>query len=113
MKKKKSDYNFLLPGSQVFSRDLLIFFDTIILDEDEGGIKLSWIVLGKQVKIIGWSGHTPFHMQEKTQTSKIVYVILYHLVLCDVVFLSMITLLCLFDVSTVSEHCPFTSVCMI
>lgn len=41
MKKKKSDYNFLLPGSQVFSRDLLIFFDTIILDEDEGGIKLS------------------------------------------------------------------------
>lgn len=72
-KKKKNipDYNFLLPGSQVFSRDLFIFFlITIILDEDEGGIKLSWIMLGKQVKIIGWSGHTPFHMQEKPQHLK-------------------------------------------
>lgn len=49
----------------------------------------------------------------KTPTSKDVCVILYHLVLCDVVFLSMTTLLCLFDVSTVSEHCPFTSFCMI
>ena len=63
--KKKSDYNFLLPGSQVFSRDLLIFFDTIILDEDEGGIKLVLNRVRKTGKIIGWSGHTPFHMQEK------------------------------------------------
>lgn len=64
-------------------------------------------MLGNQVKI-GWSGHPPFHRQEKNQTSENVSVLLCHLVLCDVVSLSM-TLSCLPNqptvlVNTVSLH---------
>lgn len=66
-------------------------------------------MLGNQVKI-GWSGHPPFHRQEKNQTSENVSVLLCHLVLCDVVSLSM-ALSCLPNltantvlVNTVSLH---------
>lgn len=63
-------------------------------------------MLGNQVKI-GWSGQPPFHRQEKNQTSENVSVLLCHLVLCDVVSLSM-TLSCLPNltvlVNTVSLH---------
>ena len=31
-------------------------------------------MLGKQVKVTGWSRHTPFHRQENPQTSRNVYV---------------------------------------
>lgn len=68
-----------------------------ILSEDEG-MKLCRIMLGKQVKVIGWSGQTPFHRQEKNQTSKNVHVIPRHLVLCNVASPSM-TLMCLFSVT--------------
>lgn len=85
----------------MFSRDLLIFLHYLFWTHE----RKSWTSVRKQVKIIGWSGHTPFSHAGKTQTSEHVCAILLS---PSAVWWSFEREhCCAFSMSTVSEHCPF------